>query len=128
MHIQKNIQRRGKAGARSGVAEFKKRSHRAVRHSAKQALDEAALEVDEKAEAKLADRIYLQQHPVPLPEALVLKRKPAKRKKRGSGAALAAKKRAEALKKRLEEEARGKAQRKAKLRAQARALKKARQE
>jgi len=128
MPIQKNLQRRGKAGARSGVSEFKKRTHRAVRHSAKQALDEAAQEVNEKAEAKLADQIYLQQHPVPLPEALVLKRKPAKRKKHGSSTAAAAKKRAEALKKRLEEEARGKAERKAKRRAKARALKKARQE
>jgi hypothetical protein len=128
MHIKKKVQRRGKAGTRSGVAEFKKRSIRAVRHSAKQAVGGLAQETGDRAEAKLSDETYREQHPEPLPQGLVLKSKPAKRKKRGSTAAATAKKRAEALQKSLEAEARLKAARKAKRRAAARALKKAREE
>jgi hypothetical protein len=116
----------GKVGARSGKPAFKARSSRAVRHLSKQALDEVALETSERAEAKLSDQIYRVAHPEPLVEAIMLKSgKPGKKK---PSAAVAKKHAAEALQKRLEKEARGKAERKGKRRVTARALKKARKE
>jgi hypothetical protein len=113
----------GKVGARSGKPAFKARSSRAVRHLSKQALDEVASEND-RAEAKLADQIYRTAHPEPLIEALVLgSGKPGKKK---PTAAAAKKRAAQALLKELDAAARHKSERKAKRRASARALKKAR--
>ena len=118
----------GKVGTRSGKPAFKKRSSRAVRHLSKQSLDELALEANERAEAKLADQIYRVAHPEPLVEAIVLNSgKPGRSKRPGKDMALAKKRAAEALQKRLVSEARRKAERKAKRRAAARALKKARE-
>ena len=117
----------GKVGSRSGKPAFKARSSRAVRHLSKQSLDEVALETSERAEAKLADQVYRVAHPEPLIEAMVLGSKPGKNKKKPS-AAVAKKRAAEALLKELDEAARHKSERKAKRRASARALKKAREE
>jgi len=118
----------GKVGTRSGKPAYKKRSSRAVRHLSKQSLDELALEANERAEAKLADQIYRVAHPEPLAEAIVLNSgKPGRAKRPGKDMALAKKRAAEALQKRLVSEARRKAERKAKRRAAARALKKARE-
>lgn len=112
---------------------LKKRTKRAVRHSAKQVLDQLDDETAEKAEAKLADRTYLGAHPAPIAEKRVLTKattkKTVKKKKAATPAAVAAKKRAaEALQKELDSAARAKAQRRAKRRAAARALKKARED
>ena len=115
----------GKVGSRSGKPAFKARSSRAVRHLSKQALDEVAGE-NERAEAKLADQIHRVAHPEPLIEAMVLgSGKPGKKK---PTIAVAKKRAAEALLKELDEAARHKAGRRAKRRASARALKKARTE
>jgi hypothetical protein len=113
----------GKVGSRSGKPAFKARSSRAVRHLSKQVLGGVATE-DERAEAKLADQIYKVGHPEPLIEAMVLgSGKPGKKK---PTAAVAKKRAAEALLKELDEAARHKSQRRAKRRATAKALKKAR--
>jgi hypothetical protein len=113
----------GKVGSRSGKPAFKARSARAVRRLSKQALDEAALEID-RADAKLADQIFRTAHPEPLLEAMVLgSGKPGKKK---PTAAVTKKRAAQALLKELDEAARAKSKRKAKRRATARALKKAR--
>jgi len=120
------VQGRGKVGTRSGVPAIKKRSKRAVRHSSKQVLDALADETDDRAEAKLADETYHGQHPATVVETRVLTTKP-KAKKRTPQAISAAKKRAaEALQKELDRSTRAKAERKAKRRSAARALKKAR--
>ena len=120
----------GKVGSRSGKPAFKARSSRAVRHLSKQALDEVACE-SERAESKLADQIHRVAHPEPLIEAMVLgSGKPGKKKvgKKKPTIAVAKKRAAEALLKELDEAARHKAGRRAKRRASARALKKARTE
>lgn len=118
----------GKVGARSGKPAFKARSSRAVRHLSKQALDEVALETGDRAEAKLADQIYRVAHPEPLVQAIVIgSGKPGKAQRSKKDVTLAKKRAAEALKKKLDAEARSKAARKAKRRASARALKKARE-
>jgi len=127
------VQGRGKVGTRSGVPALKKRTKRAVRHSAKQVLDQLDDETGEKAEAKLSDRTYLGLHPAPIAETRVVAKRTAKKtvkkKKAATPAATAAKKRAaEALQKELDSAARAKAERRAKRRAAARALKKARED
>jgi hypothetical protein len=128
------VQGRGKVGTRSGVPALKKRTKRAIRHSAKQVLDQLDEDTAEKAEAKLADRTYLGLHPAPVIEPriatkVIAKKTTIKKKKKATPAATAAKKRAaEALQKELDSAARAKAQRRAKRRAAARALKKAREE
>ncbi len=128
------VQGRGKVGTRSGVPALKKRTKRAVRHSAKQVLDQLDDETGEKAEAKLSDRTYLGLHPTPIAETRVTtkrttKKTVKKKKKAATPAAVAAKKRAaEALQKELDSAARAKAERRAKRRAAARALKKARED
>lgn len=128
------VQGRGKVGTRSGVPALKKRTKRAVRHSAKQVLDHLDDETAERAEAKLSDRTYLGLHPAPIVEPriatkIVGKKTTVKKKKKATPAVTAAKKRAaEALQKELDSAARAKAERRAKRRAAARALKKARAE
>jgi hypothetical protein len=118
----------GKVGARSGTPAVKRRTSRTVRHASKRALAEIAVEDSDRAEAKLADQTYRGSHPEALIEAIVLNSgKPGRNKRSSKDLSLAKKRAAEALQKRLEGEARQKAERKAKRRGAARALKKARQ-